>query len=425
MGLYEQIAEEGLRLASEMGIFGRNNSTNFTFDHFKNQLKQVKDFEVVSFEEVGLNTENPSVKKQFLLNIIYKQLPYDINLFVVESDVLDLDNYARINYIDENDVQLAKMESFYLESSMYFSTNILESFHLQLKVLTALIPNPTVLVDFMPARLLSGQWAVFSSKLLTPPSPHYIYTIHGVFDEVDGEKVYWLHTHGLHRCGSVELEMIDIKNGVNELNGLLDAMVSKFIYEPANENEPFNIGYIGYDLNFSWVRWEEMVGQYPAEIPGGLQERSPEQENYGPSGIVYLLENDELYPPDVLAEDLKENPVYFIKNEETERMSALAYEQYHYYKKVFQQHNGDENWRFLIKLGLPIDEGDGNEHLWFDVTAINDDDTLDVILLNQPYQIEKYNQNDALVLPIEHLTDWLIYGPEKNYTPDSIYELFT
>ena len=220
MGLYEQIAEEGLRLASEMGVFGRNNSTDFTYNYFQNQLKQVKDFEVVSFEEVSVDTENPSLKKQFLLNIIYKQLPYDINLFVVESNVLDLDNYARINYIDENDVQLAKSESFYLESSMYFSTNILESFHLQLKVLTALIPNPTVLVDFMPARLLSGQWAVFSSKLITPPSPHYIYTIHGVFDEVDGEKVYWLHTHGLHRCGSVELEMIDIKNGVNELNGL-------------------------------------------------------------------------------------------------------------------------------------------------------------------------------------------------------------
>ena len=63
MGLYEQIAEEGLRLASEMGIFGRNNSTNFIFDHFKNQLKPVKDFEVVSFEEIDLDSENPSVKK--------------------------------------------------------------------------------------------------------------------------------------------------------------------------------------------------------------------------------------------------------------------------------------------------------------------------------------------------------------------------
>ena len=63
MGLYEQIAEEELRLASEMGIFGRNNSTDFTFDHFKNQLKQVKDFEVVSFEEIDLDSENPSVKK--------------------------------------------------------------------------------------------------------------------------------------------------------------------------------------------------------------------------------------------------------------------------------------------------------------------------------------------------------------------------
>ncbi|WCM43412.1 DUF4026 domain-containing protein [Flavobacterium sp. CBA20B-1] len=425
MSLYDQIATEGLRLPSEMGIFGRNNQTTLSFEYLHNQLKNTKDFEVVSFEEETVESDNPALKKQFTLNIVYKQLPYDINLFVVESNVLDLDNYARINYIDENDVQLAKNESFYLESSMYFSTNILESFHLQLKVLTALVPNPTVLVDFMPARLLSGQWAKVASKLITPPSPHYIYTIHGVYDEIDGEKTYWLHTHGLHRCGTVELEMIAIKNGVNELNGLLDAMVSKFIYEPAPENEPFNMGFIGYDLNFVWMRWEDVVTNYPAAIPGGLQERTPEEGNYGPSGVVYLHENNEIYPPDVLTEDLRENPIYFIKNEETERMSALAYEQYHYFKKAFQQQFGQENWRFLMKLGLPIDEGDGNEHLWFDVTAIDEDDTLQVTLLNQPYQIEKYNQNDVLTLPLKHLTDWVIYAPEKSFTPDSIYELFT
>lgn len=424
MSLYDQIATEGLRLPSEMGIFGRNNQTTLSFEYLHNQLKNRKDFEVVSFEEETVESDNPALKKQFTLNIVYKQLPYDINLFVVESNVLDLDNYARINYIDKNDVQLAKNESFYLESSMYFSTNILESFHLQLKVLTALVPNPTVLVDFMPARLLSGQWAKVASKLITPPSPHYIYTIHGVYDEIDGEKTYWLHTHGLHRCGTVELEMIAIKNGVNELNGLLDAMVSKFIYEPAPENEPFNMGFIGYDLNFVWMRWEDVVTNYPAAIPGGLQERTPEEGNYGPSGVVYLHENNEIYPPDVLTEDLRENPIYFIKNEETERMSALAYEQYHYFKKAFQQQFGQENWRFLMKLGLPIDEGDGNEHLWFDVTAIDEDDTLQVTLLNQPYQIEKYNQNDVLTLPLKHLTDWVIYAPEKSFTPDSIYELF-
>lgn len=425
MSLYEEIAAEGLRLPSEMGVFGKNNSLNFTYHFFENQLKHAKDFEVTSFKEVALSNDNESVKQQFLLNVVYKHTPYEINLFIVESGVVDLDAYAQINHIDENDYQLARLETYYLESSMYFSTNALQSFHLQLKVLTTLVPNPTLLVDFMPARVLSGQWATIAAKLLTPPSPHYIYTIHGVYDEVNGEKIYWLHTHGLHRCGSVELEMIEIKNGVNELNGLLDAMVAKFIYEPAHENEPFNMGYIGYDLNFVWIRWEDMLENYAPEIPGGLQERSPKEENYGPSGIVYLLENEEIFPPDVLTEDLKENPIYFIKNEETERMSALAYEQYHFYKKTFHQYKKDDNWRFLIKLGLPIDEGEGNEHLWFDVLDINDDDTLNVVLLNQPYQIEKYNENDKLTLPLEHLTDWLIYGPEKNYTADSIYELFT
>jgi len=41
----------------------------------------------------------------------------------------------------------------------------------------------------MPARLLSGKWAVFASRAIIPPSPQYIYTIHAVFDEI-GEKRY-------------------------------------------------------------------------------------------------------------------------------------------------------------------------------------------------------------------------------------------
>lgn len=423
MSLYEQIASEGLRLPSEIGIFGRHNSSPFTFEGLNSQLSEAKDFEIENFTEIETDNENPSVKKQFLLNIVYKQLPYEINLFVVSSDAVNLENYARINTIDEEDMRLAAAESYYLESSMYFSENILESFHLQLKVLTCSVARPTLLIDFMPARLLSGKWALFAAKSITPPSPQYIYTIHAVFDEIEGEKVYWLHTHGLHRCGTVELEMIDIRNGVNELNGLLDAMVSRFIYEPAQENEPFNMGYIGYGLNFVWIRWEDMIVNYPAEIPGGLQERSPEEGNYGPSGIVFLSENDEIYAPDVLTEELRENPVYFIKDEETERMSALAYEQFEYYRHIFGRNNGAENWRFMVKLGLPVDDGNGHEHLWFDLTHINDDDTLEVILLNQPYQIEKYKQHDTLTLPLEYLTDWLIYSPEKAYTSDSIYEL--
>jgi len=423
MSLYDQIASEGLRLPSEMGIFGRYNASLYTFESLNGRLLESRDFEIESFTEIEIEDENPSLQKQFLLNIVYKGIPYEINLFTVSSHAVNIEDYARINTIDEEDVLLAHAEQYYLESSMYFSENILESFHLQLKVLTCLVEQPTLLIDFMPARLLSGKWAVFASRAIIPPSPQYIYTIHAVFDEIEGEKVYWLHTHGLHRCGTVELEMIDIRNGVNELNGLLDAMVSRFIYEPAPENKPFNMGYIGYGLNFVWIRWEDMIINYPAEIPGGLQERSPEEVNYGPSGIVFLSENDEIYAPDVLTDELRENPVYFIKDEETERMSALAYEQFEYYRQIFGRNNGMENWRFMVKLGLPVDEGDGHEHLWFDLMQIKEDNSLEVILLNQPYQIQKYRQHDKLTLPLEYLTDWLIYSPEKAYTADSIYEL--
>jgi len=111
MSLYDQIASEGLRLPSEMGIFGRYNASLYTFESLNGRLLESRDFEIESFTEIEIEDENPSLQKQFLLNIVYKGIPYEINLFTVSSHAVNIEDYARINTIDEEDVLLPMQNS--------------------------------------------------------------------------------------------------------------------------------------------------------------------------------------------------------------------------------------------------------------------------------------------------------------------------
>src|SRR5690606_21384034 len=107
----------------------------------------------------------------------------------------------------------------------------------------------------------------------------------------------------------------------------------------------------------------------------------------------------------------------------------LAYDRFQSFKRIFKEkynftENDEENaWTFLVKLGIEVDEGEGREHLWFEVTHIDELDNITGILLNQPYWIESLKQNDVKTYSLDFLTDWVIYGSETNYTPDTIYEL--
>lgn len=89
---------------------------------------------------------------------------------------------------------------------MPFGKDHKSSFHFQLKLIDALMPEPVAIIDESAEQIFSGQWAHLAAASNTPPSPQYIYQIHAVTDEKDE---VWLHTHGLARCGLPEIEILD------------------------------------------------------------------------------------------------------------------------------------------------------------------------------------------------------------------------
>lgn len=429
--LYKGITEDGLSLPSTMGIFPSNNKITLSREFIESQLKSTRYFQLNNFEAIEREVnEEDLVKNEYKISVTYLEETFDVDLFIVDATANNYTEFGLGNMISDEELELAMQQEFYLETSMYFGNDALDSFHLQLKVMQAIVEKPCIVIDFMPFRLLSGKWTKLTAESEVPPAPTYLYTIHGVYDEIEGERVYWLHTHGLHRCGSVELEMLNIKNGIEQLNSALDMIVSAFIKPDyrSPENEEFNIGYDGLDITFCWKRWEDVVKDYPAEIPGGYNERQPENENYEPCGVLLAVQEGITLSPEVYAPTIADNPIFFISDQETERMSALAYQRFEEYKKAFATYYNpeadEENyWRFLVKLGFDVNHEMKKEHIWFDVFGINENNEMLAVCLNRPYAVDGLNEGDEGIYPQEMITDWLIYTPTNTITSDNIYTI--
>ncbi|NDW10569.1 DUF4026 domain-containing protein [Dysgonomonas sp. 520] len=437
---YDLLADGETGLPSAMGILAFDQAFKYTTEQIENSLRKNKDFEVISF---GPMPEVDDFAEQaFNLTVNYQDEEYNVELFVNKADNLDLRNYGFANQVAEEDMDMATKQEYFLETSMFFGDDALTSFHLQLKIMLAIVPDASLIIDFMSYRLLSAQWGKMTAKSPTPPSPDYLYSSHVIYDGEGEDKKYWFHTHGLHRCGSVELEMLNIGSGAQQMNDLLNMVVKKFISSPTKEKEKFTIGYDGMGIVLSWLRWEEALNDFPKDILGGMADRDGEGNVHAePTGVLFAVEDNNMVSPEIFASTLADNPIFYISTEETERMSALARERFAYFetvfrkegkkekqsflKKIFAKKEEEESWSFLVKLGLTVDDdqsGTEKEHLWYEVVSI-DNEMIKGKLLNQPYWISNLNEGDVKTYPVELLTDWLIYAPDATYTTDTIYQL--
>lgn len=439
---YELLSEGETGLVSVMGIFPSDKNFAFEAKQIEKSLSENKDFKLKSFNKAEVDTEFSIMS--FNAEVEYQETSFNIEIYVCPTRNINLKDYGFANSIDDESLKKALEQEYYLEISMYFELEPLSSFHLQLKIMNAIVPDASVVVDFMSYRLLSPKWLRMTAKSQIPPSPDYLYTIHGVYDEDEenGDRRYWFHTHGLHRCTSVELEILNINQGAEQMNTLLNMTVKKFLSNPAKERETFEIGYDGMGINLCWLRWEEALKDLPKNILGGFADRDEVDNVHAePSGILFAVEEGNMISPEIYAKTLADNPIYYITTAETERMSALAKERFSAFERVFKKEykevekksflkslfgskkEDEQSWTFLVKLGLTVDDpnsGSEKEHLWFEVSAI-DNGRITGKLLNQPYWISGLNEGDVNTYPLEVLTDWLIYSPDNTYTTDSIY----
>ena len=444
---YEMLSKEGAGVPSNMAILPKGKSIQFDAEKIRESLENSSFFDLLSFSEAEV-AEDLLFEQSYDAEIKYRGVIYNVNIYVGDAQELRIEEYGFANKIDDEELRQAVEQKCFVETSLYFGEDNISSFHLQLKIMDAIVPDASVVVDFMSYRLLSAQWLSMAAQSAVPPSPDYLYSLHCVYDEDEaGNRAYWFHTHGLHRCKTVELEMLNISQGAEQMQTLINMTVRKFLSDPTQEKERFTIGYDGMGINLCWLRWEKALNSFPKTVLGGVNERKEEGDVHTePSGVLFAVEEKNMISPEIYAQTLANNPIYYITTEETERMSALAKERFNLFKKAFEvwgisegkesfvkklfksKRKYDENeWSFLVKLGLSVDSsetGEDKEHLWFEVKSI-DDKKMTAKLLNQPYWIAGLKEGDENDYTLDLLTDWIIYAPNNTYTTDTIYQLNT
>lgn len=440
-GKYELLAEGEIFQTSDIGVIPSAPDFIFNARTICSAISANKEIKLISFNIQPEDSDCFSIK--YSADINYSGRSYSVKISISEVKNIRLNEFDPGNTIDEEDYNRAVKQSRFAEVSLSFNENPLESFHLQLKILDAIVPDASLVVDFSSFRLLSGKWLKMTAKSQIPPSPDYLYSLHAVYDDNKKKSEYWFHTHGLLRCGCIELEILNISSGPQQMYNLINNVVKRFLTDPVKESERFTTGFDGLEINLAWIKWEEALNDFPNTILGSLNDREPEHNIHRePSGILFAVEDNNLVSPEIYVKTLADNPILYISNDETLRMSSLAKERYLYFlelfdkyvskskgsffRRMFRKKIDERKWSFLVKLGLIVDDADNEaekEHLWFEVNSA-DKKNITGKLLNKPYWIASLNEGDINTYPVEYLTDWLIYDPDgTSYTPDSIYRL--
>ncbi len=363
---------------------------------------------------------------------LYLKINYEGELYSAEvypSNFALPELYRCQHLFPDVDAEAVQAAEFGLAVEMEFGTNPLISYHLQLKLIYALLPDLLAVLDDSSEKILSGRWAVLAAQSTVPPAPRYLFTAQAVSGEDD---CVWLHTHGLNRCGRPELEVLNSDKETYQTHyNTLETLALRLLDEEETPKckEPFFLAYAAQDIPLvvTLIDWEEAVSCYPPEMLGGKKDREeghnqdtcaifvyPSQKSFEEGNYSSLAIYDNV---------LKENPIYMLSNSETSRMKALAAERMEFLFQAFS----DKRNHLLVKIGLLMDkphrtDTSEREHIWFEVTDIQNGH-ITARLTQEPYYIEGIHEGHTGTYAPDDVTDWLIFTPERRLTPDDVYIL--
>jgi hypothetical protein len=337
--------------------------------------------------------------------------------------------YRCQHFFPDIDIEAIQKLEYGLAVEMVFGVNALSSYHLQLKLIHAMLPDALAVIDDSSEKILSGRWVALAAESEVPPAPRYLYTAQAVSGE---EDCVWLHTHGLNRCGRPELEVLaSTKDNYQEHYNVLETLANRILEdeEVPEFGSPYFLAYVaeGMPLVVTLIDWEEAVELYEPDMLGGKRDRKDGHDRDTCVVFVYpsqeSADKGEFYPLDIYDKFMKENPVFMISNEETDRMRAQAVERISY---LFDA-AADQDNHILVKIGLLVDEehktqDNEREHIWFELLEVSGD-RFQAKLTQEPYYIKDMHEGFVGEYGPEDVTDWLIYTPEGRISPDDVYRL--
>lgn len=331
------------------------------------------------------------------------------------------------------DIALAKSSRWCLGVSEHFADRPLEDFHRQVQLLATVAPDAVAFLDLVACFPRPGRWMREVAEQSVAPSPENLYCIHAVAEESESEEAVvsggvWLHTHGLLRCGMIELEMLDVPpSDVVEMGTILNTAAALFLDHGIPEpGEPFEVG-AGVEL--IWLPWRRALRHVSRRALGTRPDR--DDLHARPSGILFAPPRRRAWwpfsrprNPRCYTRWVGENPALYVSALETDRRCRLAQATLGRFASLFDRFGDDEEWGFLVKLGYPVDDSGAGEreHLWFEVHHL-DDREIEATLLNEPHHVAAFHRGDRGAHPVDRLTEWTVFSPHGRHSPDSLVYL--
>ncbi|MDO5663709.1 MAG: DUF4026 domain-containing protein [Bacteroidia bacterium] len=392
------------------------------------RLKANEEFSISDIEEIDA---------EFYCNVAYKEKIYPVNIYYRTFDYETIENFRHVHAITDDENEILKQSDEGVMVVIENQDNPLDAFHLHLKLLHAIFPdNILAVLDYSAGKLLNGNWTARAAEASAPPSPIYLFSIHGVSNEHDNTA--WIHTHGLLRYGLSELDILQSPEELHyDHQMLLQALATFKLYN--GESEDAYIGILSDETPIvcamiPWPLAEDYYKMRGKELPYMFTDKNPHDEEEAHS-VVFLYTSEDNYEKgiydtlDVLEKEQLDNPLYFFTTAETQRMKTLAQERV----SILRQVVGKEGYSAIVKMGIIVDdehkdasedeeEQEQREYLWFELLAINDS-ILTLKATQDAYYIERVREGAEIEHDATDLTDWIIYAPDATIGPDEVYLL--
>lgn len=246
--------------------------------------------------------------------------------------------------------------------------------------------------------------------------------VHGVFGlhaVNDGQRVTWLHSHGLAALGRFDFDILNpapwlFAPGGGAIPAIAFAILEGRVTEHTRE---LIVGWPGGVVRFAPARTfdrkadeEDRGGRTLDAIENHVEDRAVLCEPVGFFGRLFGLHE----PSRFLSGDIDEGTVFIHSVRATELMADRARRTYPVLRRLDAE-LAPVVGPPLVKLSYEAADG-GREYLWFQVHRLLED-RIDATLTNQPHAVPGLRRGDRGEHAIDRLGDWMLGSPRGLITP--------
>jgi uncharacterized protein YegJ (DUF2314 family) len=248
-----------------------------------------------------------------------------------------------------------------------------------------------------------------------------LYCLHAVH-EGSREPVTWLHTHGLAELGGFDVDVLRpgpalMANAGDTMRVFAFAVIERAVTPTTAEFE-----FAAPDGRVRFVPAKEFMERAASEDAAlrfsAADEHLAHRAVLCEPGRRIFARGDRPQPSRFLEKPPKEGVALFFSDSATELGSERARQTLDVLRALVDEF-ADLGLPALIKLGYPLDDDSGREHLWFSVHRI-EGSSVDATLENQPHGVSRLRAGQRTTHPLEFVSDWTILTPFGSITPRSL-----